>query len=190
MTPVNSYGNSRLERGLSNADRTHVLMLSYVYQLPFGEHLQGLARNLLHGWQVSGITSLNSGLPLTVSIPGDRAGVGSTGQRPNLVAPVERLMTLARWFNTEAFANPALTTFGNASRSIVRGPGINNWDFSLSKRFVVREKVNVQFRGEFFNIFNHPQFAGVVTSLGGATFGQVNSARDSRITQLGLRLMF
>jgi hypothetical protein len=190
VTPVNSYANSRLERGLSSADRTHVLMVSYVYELPFGQHLQGLARNLLHGWQVSGITSLNSGLPLTVTIPGDRAGVGSTGQRPNLVAPVERLMTLARWFNTEAFANPALATFGNAARSIVRGPGINNWDLSLSKRFAVREKVNVQFRGEFFNIFNHAQFSGVVTSLGGATFGQVNAARDSRITQLGLRLMF
>src|SRR5262249_54860449 len=132
----------------------------------------------------------NSGLPLTVSIPGDRAGVGGSGQRADVAAKVQRLMTLQRWFNTEAFANPALGTFGNAARADIRGPGINNWDLSFSKRFHLRENVNLQFRAEFFNMFNLPQFSGVVTSLGAATFGQVNAARDPRITQLGLRILF
>ena len=123
VTPVNSQEDSRLERAPSTFDRTHIFVGSYVYQLPFGQNLRGVARKALHGWQVSAITSFQSGLPLTITVTGDRAGTGP-GTRPNLVAPVVRVQTLARWFNTEAFANPALGTFGNAGRSLVRGPGI------------------------------------------------------------------
>ena len=107
-----------------------------------------------------------------------------------MLGPITRVMTLARWFNTDVFSVPALGAFGNAGRSLVRGPGVNDWDVSFSKRTELKENVTLQFRAEFFNFFNHAQFSGVGGTVGSATFGQVVSARDPRITQLGMRLMF
>lgn len=190
VTPINSYANSRLERALSSFDRTHVAALSYIYELPFFRSGRGLAHKVLHGWQVSGISRFESGTPLNVTIPGDRAGVGGGGQRPDVVAPVIVEKSLARWFSTNSFANPALGTFGTAGRNLIRGPGINNWDVSFIKRTNLTERVSLQFRAEFFNLFNHTQLAGVNTSLGAGAFGQVTSARDPRISQLALRLLF
>jgi hypothetical protein len=190
VTPMSVYADSRLERAVSSFDRTHVLTASWVWDLPFAKATQGLTRKVFDGWQISGIASFHSGNPLTIGISGDRAGVGTGGQRPNVVGEATRLKTLARWFNTDAFAIPAQGAFGNAGRSLVRGPGINNWDISFAKRTPLRENVVLQFRAEFFNLFNHSQFAGVGTTVGAGTFGQVTSARDPRITQLGLRLIF
>ncbi len=144
----------------------------------------------MYGWQLSGISRFESGTPLNVTIPGDRAGVGGGGQRPDVVAPVVIEKELVRWFSTSSFANPALGTFGNAGRNLVRGPGINNWDVSFIKRTNITEGVSLQFRAEFFNLFNHTQFAGVNTSFGAAAFGQITSARDPRISQLALRFLF
>jgi hypothetical protein len=190
VTPQDSYASSRLERGLANFDRTHVLVSSYVWELPIARQAQGWQRKLLQGWQIAGISSFQSGNPLTIGISGDRAGVGGGGQRPNLTGPVERLGSISKWFTTEVFTLPALGAFGNAGRSLVRGPGINNWDVSFSKRTAVTERVSVQFRAEFFNLFNHTQFSGVGTTVGSGTFGQVTSARDPRVTQFGLKLLF
>jgi outer membrane receptor protein involved in Fe transport len=190
VTPINSYADSRLERAISSFDRTHVLALSYIYELPFFRDREGLLNKVLYGWQVSGISRFESGTPLNVTIPGDRAGVGGGGQRPDVIAPVTVEKELARWFDTGSFANPALGTFGNAGRNLVRGPGINNWDVSFIKRTGITENVSLQFRAEFFNLWNHTQLSGVNTSLGAAAFGQVTSARDPRITQLALRLLF
>ena len=190
VTPINSYAANAMERAVSSFDRTHVLVVSYVYELPFARNSKGLARHLFQGWQISGINSFESGNPLTITIPGDRAGVGSTSQRPDIIAPITMDRTLRRWFSPESFAQPALGTFGNAGRSIVRGPGINNWDVSFSKRTELSERLTLQFRAEFFNVLNHTQYSGVGTSFGAATLGQVTSARDPRITQLGLRLQF
>jgi len=190
VTPVNSYAASRMDRAASNFDRTHVAVVSYVYELPFLRAHRGLAGRVLAGWQLSGITRFESGTPFTVTVPGDRAGIGGGSQRPDAVAPVVIEKTLARWFSTNSFATPALGTFGSAGRNIIRGPGLNNWDVSFSKKTQVRENVALQFRGEFFNLFNHTQYSSVAAGLGGATFGQVTAARDPRITQLGLRLLF
>jgi len=190
VTPLNSYASPAVDRGLSSFDRAHIFVASYVWELPLGRTSQGWRKSLLQGWQISGITNFQSGNALTVVVTGDRAGTGAGSQRPNVVAPVDRLMTIGRWFNTEAFTLPALGTFGNAGRSIVRGPGINSWDLSFSKRTALRENIALQLRGEFFNLFNHTQYSGVGTTVGAGTFGQVTSARDPRITQLGLRLIF
>ena len=103
---------------------------------------------------------------------------------------MERLKTISQWFTTTAFALPALGTFGSAGRSLVRGPGINDWDVSFIKKTQLRERVALQFRAEFFNLFNHTQFSGVGTGFGSATFGQVTSARNPRVSQLALRLTF
>jgi hypothetical protein len=190
VTPINSYADSGLERAVSSFDRTHVLALSYIYELPFFRASQGLQRKLLAGWQISGISRFESGAPLNVTIPADRAGVGGTGQRPDVLAPVTVDKELARWFSTGSFANPALGMFGNSGRNLIRGPGINNWDVSFIKRTELTERVSLQFRAEFFNLWNHTQYAGVNISFGAAAFGQVTSARDPRITQLALRLLF
>ena len=190
VTPINSYAASRMERALSGFDRTHVLALSYIYELPFFRESKGVTRKVFHGWQLSGISRFESGTPATVTIPADRAGVGGGAQRPDLIAPVTLSKTVSRWFSTSSFANPALGTFGSAGRGLFRAPGINNWDVSFIKRTAITERVALQFRAEFFNLFNHTQFAGVNTSFGAGAFGQVISARDPRISQLALRFLF
>lgn len=190
VTPINTYAANRTERAASSFDRMHVLVLSYVYELPFAQTSRGLTKALFNGWQISGINSFQSGTPLTITIPSDRAGVGSASQRPDIVGSLMTPHTLQQWFSPGSFALPALGTFGNAGRGLVRGPGINNWDVSFSKRFPIKEQVSFQFRAEFFNLLNHTQYSGVGTSLGAATFGQVTSARDPRITQLAIRLQF
>ena len=88
----------------------------------FTRGLKGWQRKAFHGWQISGISSFQSGNPLTMTISGDRAGVGGSAERPNLNGPVERLHTLSSWFTTSVFSIPALGTFGNAGRALVRGP--------------------------------------------------------------------
>ncbi len=189
-TPLNSYADNRMERALSAFDRTHVLVLSYVYELPFLKDQKGAAGRIFGGWQVSGISRFESGNPFTVTVPGDRAGVGGGAQRPDIVAPLTTPKEFLRWFSTASFGTPALGTFGNAGRNLLRAPCINNWDVSFIKRTQIHERVALQFRAEFFNLFNHTQWSGVAAGVGAATFGQVTSARDPRITQLGLRLLF
>jgi outer membrane receptor protein involved in Fe transport len=188
-TPRNSYADNRMERALSGFDRTHVLVMSYVYEFPQFRGSNGFLRQVLGGWQLSGISRFESGTPFSITIPGDRAGVGTSGQRADVTGPIKLEKTQLRWFSG-SFALPAQGTFGNLGRNVVRGPGINNWDVSFSKRTAIRENISLQFRAEFFNLFNHTQWSGVSASLGSATFGQVTSARDPRITQLGLRLIF
>jgi carboxypeptidase family protein/TonB-dependent receptor-like protein len=188
-TPLNSYADSRMDRGISGFDRTHVLALSYVYEFPQFRGKNGFLKGALSGWQLSGISRFESGTPFAITIPGDVAGVGTSGQRPNITGSIELDNTQQRWFSG-SFSIPAQGTFGSLGRNAVRGPGINNWDISFSKRTAIREKISLQFRAEFFNLFNHTQWSGVSASFGAANFGQVTSARDPRITQFGLRLIF
>src|SRR5439155_17699036 len=136
-SPVNVYGSSRLERGPSGADRTHVLIMSYIWELPLARKARGWKRQALGGWDLSGINSFQSGLPLTISGSVDWAGIGTT-QRPNVVGVPTRLKTSARWFNTAAFAAPPLGTFGNAGRGLVRGRGMSHWNLSVHKNFPLR----------------------------------------------------
>ncbi len=193
VAPVYAYADNRMERALSSFDRTHVAVLSYVYELPLFRESKGAAKIVLGGWQVSGITRFESGTPFSITVPGDRAGIGSGGQRPDVTGAITTPKTLFQWF-TGTFATPALGAFGSLGRNVVRAPGINNWDVSFSKRADLFQRgdtpVQLQFRAEFFNLFNHTQFAGVSAGVGAANFGALTSARDPRISQLGLRLLF
>ncbi|MBL8235018.1 MAG: hypothetical protein JNL98_41335 [Bryobacterales bacterium] len=193
VAPINVYAENGMERALSGFDRTHVLVLSYVYELPFFRNAAGFTKKAFGGWQVSGITRFESGTPFSITVPGDRAGVGTGGQRPDVTGSISTPKTIFQWFSG-TFGTPALGTFGSLGRNVVRAPGINNWDVSLSKRtdLFMRgdQAVQLQFRAEFFNLFNHTQFSGVSAGLGAANFGQVTSARDPRISQLALRLLF
>jgi hypothetical protein len=188
--PMDSY-NFKAERGLATFHRAHVFVFSYIYPLPFWRTGGEWYKRALGNWQLSGVTTMQTGTPLNLSINPDQAGIGQTGQRPNVIGDWkqgggQRL----QWFNTGAFALPAAGTFGNLGRNVVIGPGQNIWDVSLQKYFNVTESLRFQFRAEMYNMPNHISWWGVGTALGNANFGQITSGTDPRTLQLGLRMTF
>ncbi|CAN5527369.1 hypothetical protein BH10ACI4_BH10ACI4_32190 [soil metagenome] len=223
-TAVQDRTNIRGEYGRSQLDRRHILTADFVYALPFFYTQQGLVGHTLGGWEVSGIVVVNSGLPFTPSTSNmDPAGLGflgasSAGGRPDIVGNPSAgtgLKTVAKWFNTAAFAPVPLGTIraGNSPRGSINGPGFQRWDVGLFRNFRVlgstEHRVDLQFRAEAFNIFNHNNPAsinvtafssgavttnnttGVVTQPAAPTaFGQVNLWRDPRIMQLALKLNY
>jgi hypothetical protein len=201
--PQNSY-DFRAERGRSNFDVRHRLAISYSYDLPFGKGKRyvadnGWASTLLSGWQSFGVITWQSGRPFTVALLSeiDNSGTGRSilgfgaNDRPNLVGnPELTSRSTDRWFNTSAFAFPTPGTFGNAGRNIIDGPGYQSVNASLVKNTHLTESVNLQFRAEVFNLFNHPNFNLPDNFLGSPTFGQITSARDPRHLQFGVKLLF
>jgi hypothetical protein len=187
-------------------DIPHVLVLNYAWELPNpANRWKNKALDLVCGnWQISGITTFLSGTPFLPSIStSDGADLsGSTETARISVVSDPHLdkgeRTFSRNFATEAFARTPKGSFGNAGVNILRGPGVNNFDLSVSKRIPVTEARYFQVRGEFYNTFNHTQFSGLDT---GARFnpagqqinlnlGAYNAARDPRRIQLSLRFMF
>ncbi len=201
--PQNSY-DLRAERARSNFDVAHRLSVSYVYDLPLGKGRGYLANEgawstLLTGWQTSGIVTLQSGRPFTVALLRelDNSGTGisalgfGANDRPNVVGnPALSERSPEAWFNTSAFAFPPRGSFGNAGRNILDGPGYHSVNASLSKNTALSERINLQFRTEVFNLFNHPNFNLPDNFLGSPTFGRTTSARDPRHIQFGLKLLF
>ena len=206
---INPY-NPRLSRGLSAFDSTHNFVISYNYRLPF-DKIQ-TAKALTHGWEISGVTSFSTGLPITLVETDDHALTG-TGFGGPIVLPVDtpnfsggsvgktdpRNNPLHYFFNIDQFSQSAIGVEGNANRRFFHGPGINNWNMAIKKITPIRESVSLEFRAELFNVFNHAQFinpSGLVPGpLGTAAspltnFGQVTAARDPRLAQLGLKLNF
>jgi hypothetical protein len=191
--------NKRIEYAEARTSRPHIFSVSYVYEAPFFRASDKEAlRLLLGGWQVSGITTINSGQP----IPRILADTGSEirGNRPNLVGdPLGGLAGtvdetgLPYFFDPNAFAVAPNGTYGNAPRSFARGPGQNQTNLSIAKNFYFnREQApSLQFRAEGFNIFNQTQFTGVGASLSTlSTLGRPTSARLPREFQLALKLYF
>jgi Carboxypeptidase regulatory-like domain len=201
--PQNSYDVSA-ERGRSNFDVRQRLSASYSYMFPFGKGRTYLADSgwvttLLTGWETYGIITLQTGRPFTVALLSeiDSSGTGRSilgfgaNDRPNVVGDPELSNpTTSRWFNTAAFEFPFPGTFGNAGRNILDGPGYQNVNASIVKNTALTETVNLQFRTEFFNLFNHPNFNLPDNFLGSPTFGVISSARDPRHIQFGLKLLF
>ncbi|MDT5269491.1 MAG: hypothetical protein QOH49_1677 [Acidobacteriota bacterium] len=199
--PENSY-NIRLDRGRATLDRRHVFTANYIYELPFMKEQHGFSGKVLGGWQVTGLVSLQTGLPFTVTTNYDAAGLGNipalvAGNRPNLICnPNDNAPhTFEQWFNLSCVqANPTAAPFsntlGNAGRGIVNGPSTKRFDFSLFKNVRFNERFRLQLRGEVFNIFNHTNFRAIngVTTQG--TYGQVTSVRDPRNIQLGIKFYY
>jgi hypothetical protein len=185
----------RADRGLSTFDRTHVLAISYLYEVPFfkSDSLKVL-RPVFAGWQLTGLSVFQTGLPTSIFVSGDIAGVAGGGpQRANVIGSGTLSggdRTLNRYFNTAAFAIPTQGTFGNSGRNNLRRPGTNNWDMSISKKFHLTEKKRIQARGEFFNIWNHLSYNAIQTTIGNAGFGSVTGSDPSRVVQVALRLEF
>jgi hypothetical protein len=196
--------NVAAERGRSNFDVRHRVSASYSYALPFGKGKQfladdGLLSTILSGWETHGIVTLQSGRPFTVALLPelDNSGTGRSilgfgaNDRPNFIGDSElSSRSTSQWFNTSAFAFPAPGTFGNAGRNILDGPGFQNVNASLVKNTAFSERVNLQFRAEAFNLFNHPNFNLPDNFLGSPAFGRISSARDPRHIQFGLKLLF
>jgi outer membrane receptor protein involved in Fe transport len=178
----------RDDRGHADFDVRHRLTVSYVYQLPFGRG------RLLGGWAVNGIASFMTGNYFSVTVAGDRANVGGFPfQRANRrcdgnLSRDQR--TIDRYFDTSCFAVTPLGTFGDGGRNIVQIPGLNNWDVSITKDTAIHEGVHAQFRAEFFNFFNHAQFGQPDLNANSVFLGQIRSAREPRIAQLALKLLW
>jgi hypothetical protein len=201
--PQNSF-NLAAERGRSNFDVRHRLAASYTWALPFGRTKRYLnddnwVSTVFSGWETAGIITLQSGRPFTVMLLSDidNSGTGRSilgfgnNDRPNVIGnPELSNPTTDRWFNTSAFAFSAPGTFGDAGRNILDGPGFQNVNMSLLKNTALGERLNLQFRAEAFNLFNHPNFNLPDNFLGSPTFGRITSARDPRHIQFGLKLLF
>jgi len=195
--------NLKADRGPAEFDVTHRFVASYIYELPFGKgrhwgrDWNGVADLLLGGWQLSGIHAFQSGLALTATLGGSSVlnlG-GERRARPNLVGdPVlpESQRTVARWFNTKAFAafTPSPQAFGNAGVGIMRGPGFASFDFTLGKDFRIDETRRIQFRWEVFNAFNRANFNPPDIRAENSGFGQILSAQNARIMQFALKFYF
>jgi len=187
--------NIAAERGNSITDMRHRLTLSYLWELPFGNGKRFLDRHgvadwVLGGWQMNGILTVQTGLPLSPVLQTSTTNTG-TGSRPNVVGSVTYARTLQNWFSPSAFGTPAPYTYGNAGRNILFGPGRWNWDMSLFKDFVIHEQTRFQLRAEGFNIFNHPQFGQPNASIGNPQAGTITSTvGNPRQLQMGLRFQF
>lgn len=187
--------NRRADRGNSPFDIRHRFTLAWNYALPFGKGRRwlnggGPADVVLGGWQVNGITTLQTGLPFTPTLASATVNTG-TGSRPNLVGdPKVSNPTVDKWFEPAAFASPAQFTYGNAGRNILYGPGRVNQDFSLFKEFAVTERWKVQFRTEFFNLFNTPQFDLPNATIGVGNAGTITGTVGTpRQIQFGLKIV-
>jgi hypothetical protein len=201
--PQNSF-DIRSEYQRATLDRKHVLSVNYIYELPFFRTQQGFTGKLLGGWQASGILVYNSGLPFSaVTSSFDAAGLGNVpaivaGNRPNLLCDpnANAPHTAQQFFNVACFQpNPTVNANianvpGTAGRGIINGPSTKRVDFTMTKNIRFGESMQLQLRGEAFNIFNTTNFRAVNLNVTGTTFGQVATVRDPRTIQLGAKFSF
>jgi hypothetical protein len=191
--------NASLSRGLSAFDSTNNFVVSYNYLLPF-DRLGG-PKQLTSGWAISGITRFETGLPVTLVETDDNSLLGTAFggpivlpvDTPNQVGPLHimnpRNSSSHYYFDPTAFASSAIGSEGDARRRFFHGPGVNNFDTALVKDTKLSELFNLQFRAEWFNVFNHTQFSTPSGILSG-TFAQVTQAAAPRIGQVSLKLNF
>ena len=199
-----NFQNPRLSRGLSDTDVHHNFVASYIWAIPFDRAFGGLPKRLTQGWQVQGITRFSTGFPIQMQQSGEDISLSgsSSTDMPDVVGPVKIVDPRkvnpncptssgnGCYFLPQAFApNTTLGTFGTANRRFFHGPGINNFDIGVSKRVQITEAKALEFRGEFFNIFNHAQFINPSGDIDG-DFGIVTSARDPRIGQLSAKFIW
>ena len=188
--------NPRGERGRSIFDSRQRFVFSYVWELPFGRgkpraaNLGGFANWLVVGWQMSGITTLQTGTPVDVFSATDFANTGGGGRPDRVGNPNNGPQTPEEFFNTGAFVDPQVFTFGTAGRNLTDGPGIINFDISVIKTTYLGENRRLQFRAEFFNAFNRANFEGPGVAYGTGSFGQLSAAADAREIQFGLKFFF
>jgi hypothetical protein len=196
--------------GPANWDVPHRFVASYIYEPPFfKQSSNGFLKYVLSGWQIAGVTTLQSGIPANVTFGADRANIGIAGQqRPDLVGGVPELncqpnsggateaarKQLINCYDPSAFALPAQFTFGNAPRNVLRGPNFKQTDVTLIKNIPLAREARFQLRAEIYNLFNRANFANPsTTTFGSAAFGNITALATGatmRRIQLGGRLIF
>ncbi len=199
--------NRKLEKTTVSGDQTHIFIMSWNYELPFGRSkrflagINAVADKFVRGWQINGIQTYRSGTLIGVSGGGALPLFGG-GNRPNWISGDVRSSASSgsfdpardRYLNISAFSQPVPYTFGNAPPRLpnVRTPFYYNEDISLFKNTYITESVYVQFRSEFYNIFNRVVFGGPSASINNpSTFGVIGSqANTPRLIQFALKLIF
>jgi hypothetical protein len=199
--------------GAAALNQPQTFVANYVYDLPFYKDQHGVLGHVAGGWELSGITEFLSGQSTTVtqfldnfdcqtppagsSLPcaagtypgGMDMDVSDIAPRPDRIAPVHLLKKQTEWFSTNSYAD-AIGHFGSAGSGTYLGPGLNLWDLSAIKNINVGERARFQFRGEFFNAFNHTSYSSVQSATDASNFGQVNGTHDPREIQLGGKFYF
>jgi len=186
--------------GPANWDVPHRFVASYIYDVPFLKTSSNpVLKYVVAGWQVAGVSTIQSGTPVNVTTSGDRANIGISGlQRPNLVGAVPELncqpntttLELINCYDASAFALQPQFTFGNTPRNVLRGPKFAATDLSLMKNIPVGGTAQLQIRAEIFNAFNTVNYNNPGSTFGAASFGRISSAGSMRQVQLGARLSF
>ncbi|MGH9899867.1 MAG: carboxypeptidase regulatory-like domain-containing protein, partial [Pyrinomonadaceae bacterium] len=196
--PVTDSFNRKLERDLSNGDIPNVFVGSFTYDLPIGKgkrfNPDGITGKILSGFELAGVFTLQSGLPLAITqVTNFNAFAGFGTQRPNIVAnpnlPSSQ-QTTTQFFNVAAFTVAPQFTIGSSSRNPVRGPNYRNADVALIKRTYFGETRTLEFRAEVFNLTNTPPLGAPNAVLASPGFGSITSAGDPRVIQFGLKLNF
>jgi len=192
--PINPY-NPNNSRALSQFDITHNFVFSYGYEFPFFRNDHGFKGKAFGGWSLSGITRFATGFPVTLSESDDASLCGCNGADvPNYngqgIHYFDPRGPGNQLFDPSPFSPETIGVLGNSKRRFFHGPGFNNWDMALRKNTMIGERVALEFRAEFFNIFNHAQFENPDGDVVGSNFGQVTSARDPRIGQFALKFSF
>lgn len=205
---TNPYAGWQYDVGPSALDKTHVFFADFVYDLPlFRNSPNGFAKNVLGGWQLSGIISASSGVPLNLGFAGTTicSTVSTCSVRPNLTGKISYPKTAAtntagnqvlQWYDPSAFTpelvqgSTSVPTWGDLGHNALRGPGRDEWNMSMFKTFAAGERLHFELRAEVFNMWNHTQFQNVDTNVNSATKGQVTSAFDPREFQLGAKVIF
>ena len=201
-TIAQDQNNLNGEKGLSSFDTRHRFVVSYLYELPFYRSQEGVLGKILGGWQFNGITAFSTGKPIVIQDSSDPNRDGVASDRPDVIRNPNLprgQRTVNMFFDTGAFVRvPGGTNrFGNAGRNIVIGPGYRNTDLSLFKRFSIKERAQVEFRWEVFNVFNTPNFdnpGGGAPSNDTASpvFGSLQSTlpNSERNMQFAIRISF
>lgn len=189
--------NITLDKSVDASDIPNSLVVSLIYELPIGRgkavgsNVNRVVDAIAGGWQIAGIGTFRSGVPLSITSNQNTTFSFGGNQNPDLLRnPTISNPSVNGWFDTTAFAYAAPLTFGTSPRnnSQLRGPGTNNWDLSLQKYFSLTERFRLQFRAEFFDAFNHPRFLNPDTGLGDPAFGTIQGAFAPRDVQLALKL--
>jgi len=184
------------ERGIASSNIPQRLVSNFVYKLPFGRGAQfanntPILRDVIADWQISGIVQFQVGEPIKITQKDQNPFTAA--QRPNLTGspklPRDR-RSLSEWFNTKAFTAVSIGTLGSSPRFPLNGPGINRTDFSLKRTFPLGERVKLDFRADFDNIFNHPNFNNPNGNVNSSSFGVVSGAQNPRIGQLAAKINF
>ncbi|HEV2401154.1 MAG TPA: TonB-dependent receptor [Candidatus Sulfotelmatobacter sp.] len=176
--PPEDSRDLQLDYGRSSFDIRHRFTITYAWRIPALASVSGWMHALTSNWQLNGITTLQTGGPINITLPFDNSGTGEFRDRPNLIGnPYVAFDPLGPYLNPSAFARPLPGTYGNLARNAFSGPGLNDFDMSIVKTQQIFREWRLRLRAEFFNVWNHPNFANPSTTFGSGF--QLTSTPDS-----------